>query len=69
MIRNRNMIFGKANAASPDSDKYFVLPRIATADRPAASTTFEGAMYWDTTANLLKVNENGTWKTVSTASE
>jgi hypothetical protein len=69
MIRNRNLIFGKANGSSPDSDKYLVVPKIATADRPTASTTFEGAIYWDTTANVLKVNENGTWKTISTASE
>ena len=63
------MVFDKANNTSRDEDKYLVLPRIATASRPTASTSFEGALYWDTTANLLKVNENGTWKTVSTASE
>lgn len=69
MIRNRNLIFGKAGNSSPDADKYIDLPNIATASRPTAAAAINGAIYYDTTANVLKACVNGSWVTIDTTGE
>lgn len=55
MIRNRNLVFGTAGASSPDLDKGFQLPKIATASLPTAAAAYEGMIVYDTTTNKLKV--------------
>ena len=67
MIKNRNMVFQKAGNASRDADKYIEIPRIAAASAATASTAINGAMYYDSTNNLLKVVVSGAWVTVTAA--
>lgn len=67
MIRNRNLVFSKANDSSKAADKYVEIPRIAVASAATAATAINGALYYDTTNNLLKVVINGSWATVTTS--
>lgn len=68
MIRNRNMIFAKQTDSSPDADKYFQLPKVtANANAATASTTIDGALYWDDENDKLYVCKGGAWKEITVA--
>ena len=61
MIRNRNLIFGKATGDSRDEDKYIQLPEIATSDLPTPASDNEGGIAYDTTTNALKISNGSSW--------
>lgn len=69
MIRNRNLVFQHINDDSDDADKYFRLPQIAAnANAATASTSIDGALYWDDENDKLYCCKGGAWKEVTVAS-
>ena len=60
MVKNKNFIFGGVTSSSQNADKYFMLPKIATADLPPASQ-FEGCVAYDATQNIPVFSNGTSW--------
>ena len=67
MIKNKNMVFPKANNSSRDEDKGIQLPKIANASLPTAGTTYEGFIVYDSTNNKVVFCNGSAWETVTSA--
>jgi len=65
MIKNRNLVFGTAKAASPDVDKYFQLPKIALASLPTASSANEGGISYDSTNDEVVFSTGTRWASIA----
>lgn len=67
MIRNRNMVFNKANDDSDSVDKGIKLPNISNASKPTAGTAYEGYLLYDKTNSKLIFCTGSAWETVTSA--
>lgn len=65
-IRNRNLIWNRANDSSRDADKFVQLPKISASSLPTAVADGsqgenEGGIVYDKTNNLVKVSDGSSW--------
>jgi len=67
VIKNRNLIFNKANDASPEEDRGLRLPQISNTSLPADTTDYEGMIAYDATNNKLVVQTGSGWETVTSS--
>jgi hypothetical protein len=65
LIKNKNLVFGKATASSPATDRYFQLPKIALASLPTASSANEGGIAYDTTNDKVVFSTGTRWGNVA----
>lgn len=73
-IRNRNLVWKRANDDSADDDKYIQLPKISTSSLPTAvadgsSGENEGGIVYDVTTNTVKFSNGSAWADVEGANE
>jgi len=61
MIRNKNVVFGKANSNSSYSDRVFQLPKLATGDLTTAASANEGGIAYDSTLQEPVVSTGSAW--------